>query len=182
LTNIITTTTTTAFSTTPTATFYSEDYERLGVGRSATKPEIKTAYYNKAKELHPDTNTSGSGDEVEFLKLTESYKRLMFDYSLEGNSRNDPRTREYWEMRRRHRSEEDLMRDAKRDEEDSLRNTAIVRKMAFALFLALLMGKVYPAMYLFSDEQSACSDKSCQKCRMSDDRRMITNLNLVKNS
>ena len=107
LTTIITTTTTTAFSTTPTATFYSEDYERLGVGRSATKPEIKTAYYNKvmmimmlvmimtmvmimmvkAKELHPDTNTSGSGDEVEFLIFPSSLKALYSTAALSMHSR-----------------------------------------------------------------------------------------------
>ena len=39
------------------ATLYREDYVKLGIPQNATKEEIKAAYFGKAKQLHPDSNT-----------------------------------------------------------------------------------------------------------------------------
>ena len=36
---------------------YKEDYTRLGIPQNATKDEIKSAYFVKAKQLHPDTHS-----------------------------------------------------------------------------------------------------------------------------
>lgn len=56
--------------------FYKENpYTILGVSKTATKSEIKTAYRKKAKESHPDKN---EGKEIpEFRKYTFAYKVLI---------------------------------------------------------------------------------------------------------
>jgi curved DNA-binding protein CbpA len=50
-------------------------YEKLGVPKDAKKPEIKRAYRNKAKELHPDKG----GDTKEMAEINRAYRILMND-------------------------------------------------------------------------------------------------------
>jgi len=47
-------------------------YEHLGVSNTASPDEIKTAFRNKAKSLHPDQG----GNEKDFQKLNEAYDTL----------------------------------------------------------------------------------------------------------
>jgi len=66
-------------------------YEALAVHERATINEIKCAYYDLSKKLHPD---SGTGDEDEFKRITEAYEILVEAKKIEldggdGSSKRD---------------------------------------------------------------------------------------------
>lgn len=61
-------------------------YEILGIGKSATEQEIKSAFRKKAKEFHPDLNKDNPDAEDKFKEAQEAYsvlsdesKRKMYD-------------------------------------------------------------------------------------------------------
>ena len=51
-------------------------YEVLGVSKSATASEIKSAYRNMAKKCHPDLHPNDKEAEVQFKEITEAYEVL----------------------------------------------------------------------------------------------------------
>mgnify|MGYP001260940377 CR=1 FL=1 len=64
-------------------------YDLLGVAQHATKEQIKKAYRDKAKELHPDRNPDNPKAEAEFKEVSQAYEtlsddtaRLRYDASL----------------------------------------------------------------------------------------------------
>ena len=66
-------------------------YDILGIDKSASKKEIKTAYKKRAKETHPDKK---GGDEEEFKAVKEAYEVLIDDdrraiYDETGESEQD---------------------------------------------------------------------------------------------
>lgn len=89
------------------------DFARLGLPPTASKSEIKAAYFQKAKELHPDSSGGAGGGGEEFSNLNAAYKRLMEDPNKRygGDQYGEPRPKEYWEeMYRRQRHQERMNR------------------------------------------------------------------------
>ena len=76
----------------------SDPYSTLGVGRSASEAEIKSAYRKLAKELHPDRNKDNPKAAERFSDVTKAYdllsdknKRGQFDrgeIDADGNPAN----------------------------------------------------------------------------------------------
>jgi curved DNA-binding protein len=67
-------------------------YEMLGVAKTASPDELKTAYRKAAKQYHPDLG----GDPEKFKQLNEAYdvlsdpdKRAEYDYQLSNHRHND---------------------------------------------------------------------------------------------
>uniref|UniRef100_A0A8R1HFQ0 J domain-containing protein n=1 Tax=Caenorhabditis japonica TaxID=281687 RepID=A0A8R1HFQ0_CAEJA len=65
-------------------------YELLGVAKTATLAEIKTAFYEKSKKVHPDTSRDESAT-ARFLELKNAYDvlrrpadRRLYDIELKG--------------------------------------------------------------------------------------------------
>ena len=75
-----------------------DPYDILGIGRSASEQEVKSAYRKLAKELHPDRNKDNPNAAERFSDITKAYdllsdktQRARYDrgeIDLEGNPAN----------------------------------------------------------------------------------------------
>ncbi|XP_055034309.1 dnaJ homolog subfamily C member 4 isoform X2 [Misgurnus anguillicaudatus] len=59
-------------------------YDLLGVKPDATLDQIKNAFFDKSKKMHPDSDLSNPGLHSQFVKLNEAYRVL----SREGSRRD----------------------------------------------------------------------------------------------
>ncbi len=62
-------------------------YETLGVGKNASKEEIKKAYKTLAKKYHPDLNPNNKESEKKFKEINEAYSALSDDTKRENYNR-----------------------------------------------------------------------------------------------
>lgn len=69
-------------------------YAVMGLTPSATLDDIKKAYRNKAKQLHPDRNSSPNA-EAEFIELQEAYEYLCAVKLGKKAPNTDPRIDEF---------------------------------------------------------------------------------------
>ena len=76
---------------------YLNDYRILELDINATKLEIKSAYKKLVLKYHPDKN-NGCKNYDEFLKITESYKRLISENNSYINEDSDSEYDEYDEI------------------------------------------------------------------------------------
>ncbi|KAL6073273.1 DnaJ subfamily A member 3, mitochondrial [Balamuthia mandrillaris] len=75
--------------------WYSKDlYGILGVRKNATQQEIKSAFYQKAKQYHPDLNKGDPSAQKKFVEVTNAYeilrdesKRRTYNEIREGRTR-----------------------------------------------------------------------------------------------
>ena len=56
-------------------------YEQLGVDRSASAADLKSAYRKLAKKYHPDVNPGDAAAEQKFKEVSEAYDVLKDDQS-----------------------------------------------------------------------------------------------------
>ncbi len=54
-------------------------YETLGVSKSASASDIKKAYYQLAKQYHPDTNKNDPSAKEKFVEIQQAYEILSDD-------------------------------------------------------------------------------------------------------
>ena len=54
-------------------------YETLGVSRSASEKEIRSAYRKLARRYHPDVNPNDTGAEERFKEIQGAYDVLSDD-------------------------------------------------------------------------------------------------------
>ncbi len=64
---------------------YNQYYEILGISQDSTISEIKTAFREKAKQFHPDLNTSPDANE-KFIAVNEAYTFLLRFHSMYGSN------------------------------------------------------------------------------------------------
>lgn len=74
---------------------FQDYYATLGVGRSATDKEIKSAYSKLARKYHPDVNPGNKEAEQRFKRINEAYEVLSDPEKRKKYDQLGPRWKEY---------------------------------------------------------------------------------------
>ena len=80
-------------------------YEVLGVPKTASKSELKKAFYKLAKKYHPDANPDDKEAEAKFKEANEAYQVLSDDdkraqYDQLGPEAFEQAKIRFWKWRR----------------------------------------------------------------------------------
>eukprot|EP00090_Calanus_glacialis_P047562 TRINITY_DN9939_c0_g1_i1.p1 TRINITY_DN9939_c0_g1~~TRINITY_DN9939_c0_g1_i1.p1 ORF type:complete len:235 (-),score=60.78 TRINITY_DN9939_c0_g1_i1:96-800(-) len=170
---------------------YKEDYTRLGIPQNATKDEIKSAYFVKAKQLHPDTHSSDSeATQAEFFELNEAYKRLMYESKHgtgsfdKSDPRNDPRRMEYWEIRKRRQSPREIKFEEEMENKARDRERRVMRRAGLALAIGVFFGTIFPAVFVGQDDYENGFSHGCQcdRCQLKKLRQNPTITHLTRSN
>jgi len=168
---------------------YKEDYTRLGIPQNATTAEIKSAYFVKAKQLHPDAHSSDSeATQAEFFELNEAYKRLMYESKHGTGSfdktdpRNDPRTMEYWEIRKRRQSPGEIKFEQDMENRARERERRVIRRAGIALVIGVFFGTIFPALFIGQNDYEGGFSHGCQcdRCQLKKLRQNTTMTHLTR--
>uniref|UniRef100_A0A8C1GKF6 Vascular endothelial growth factor Ba n=1 Tax=Cyprinus carpio TaxID=7962 RepID=A0A8C1GKF6_CYPCA len=132
-------------------------YELLGVKPDATLEQIKNAFFDKSKKLHPDSDPSNPGLHSQFVQLNEAYRvlsregsrqdydlRLRYQYTAgpafrSSSSTNRPsaeaaESMRYWEQFRQAQPQENT---AEEREKSKKRNMRLVGYCMLTMLLSL---------------------------------------------
>ncbi|XP_056328548.1 dnaJ homolog subfamily C member 4 [Danio aesculapii] len=133
-------------------------YELLGVKPDATLEQIKFAFFDKSKKLHPDSDPSNPGLHTQFVQLNEAYRvlskegsrqdydlRLRYQYArgqafrTSSSSTNNPNweaneSMRYWEQFRQAQPQENKPEER---EKKKKRNMRLVGYCFLAMLLSV---------------------------------------------
>jgi len=157
---------------------YKEDFDKLGLPESATADQIKSAYFKKAKEFHPDSSSTGEKSEEAFIEITEAYKRLTYESKFSSRSpnfntkdpRNNPREAAYWEIRRRRKSPEEIKREQESTQRREKLEKQFFRKILIGVLIGIFFGTIFPALFISEGEYNVVC--ACDQCLL---RRIQSN-------
>ena len=159
---------------------YREDYERLGISANASQEEIKAAYFEKAKALHPDSSSTDCKTDTAFYELNEAYRRLIYESKLgsasfdETDPRSDPRCPEYWDIRRRRQDPHKVKLEQEMENKAREKERALIRKAGLGLVLGVFFGTIFPALFIGESDYSnglLASGCQCDNCLLERLRR-----------
>ena len=136
--------------------------------------------------------TSGQSKEAqaEFFELNEAYKRLMYESKFGTDSfdrtdpRNDPRTREYWEIRTRRQSPKEIKLEEAMDNKNREREKMIIRKGLIGLLIGVFFGTIFPALFIGTDDYENDFSHGCQcdRCLLKKLRQNPTHSHLTRSN
>ncbi len=119
-------------------------YNILGIQKFTTKEALKKAYRKKAKELHPDRNSSPNANE-EFILLNEAYEYLSnqgpgntFSYNHKTYTTEQSYQRD-WEKEQKERARAKARKYAKMKREEYMNSAYYKKTEALGLILDLIL-------------------------------------------